>query len=104
MIFKNEYDLEDNDNDNDINIDNNNNDSDSDSDNNSDCDSNDSFDENVYLKISDFGISHVIQINSNSNLNLNSDEGNINGKAYMKYKCGTYYYTAPEVKDVEDIF
>ena len=50
----------------------------------SDC--NDSFDENLFLKISDFGISHPIHLNT--------------GKAYIKFKCGTHYYTAPEVKNV----
>lgn len=99
MIFKNEYETDD-DNDND-------NDTENDNDNDSDCDSNDSFDENVYLKISDFGISHAIQANNISKFDMEKDKdkgnenSNINGKAYMKYKCGTYYYTAPEVKDVK---
>lgn len=65
MLFKNEYDL---------------------NDSQSDSDSDDSFDANIYLKISDFGISHPVNINT--------------GKAYMKYKCGTFNYIAPEIKDV----
>lgn len=47
----------------------------------------DSFDPNVYLKICDFGLAHVIPSGSN--------------KAFMKYKCGTFYYTAPEIKNVK---
>ena len=65
MPFKNEYDLDDSQN---------------------DIDSCDSFDANLYLKISDFGISHPIQPNT--------------GKAYIKFRCGTFYYTAPEVENV----
>jgi len=68
MLFKNEYDLDD-------------------SQSDSDSDSCDSFDANVFLKISDFGISHPIQMNT--------------GKAYIKYTCGTFYYTAPEVTNVK---
>lgn len=70
MLFKNEYDLND--------------------DEESDSDSNDSFDSNLFLKISDFGISHPINLET--------------GKAYMKYKSGTHYYTAPEVTNVFKIY
>jgi serine/threonine protein kinase len=48
----------------------------------SDC----SYDPNVVVKISDFGLSHLISNGSN--------------KAYLKYKCGTHSYTAPEVINV----
>ncbi len=85
MLFKNYYDLDD---------------IDSVSDNDSDSD--DSFDADVFLKISDFGISHPIQINSKTY--LNSENENLIGKAYIKYRLGTYYYTAPEVLDVRNIF
>jgi serine/threonine protein kinase len=66
MLFKNEYDEL--------------------TDSQSDSDSCDSFDANIYLKISDFGISHPLQSNS--------------GKAYIKFKCGTFNYIAPEVVNV----
>ena len=68
MLFKNEYDL---------------------NDSQSDSDSCDSFDANIYLKISDFGISHPLHKNT--------------GKAYIKYKCGTFNYIAPEVTNVKKI-
>lgn len=38
------------------------------------------------VKISDFGLSHFIP--------------NGSSKSYLKYKCGTHAYTAPEVVDV----
>ena len=46
----------------------------------------DSFDPSVLLKITDFGLAHIIPPGSN--------------KAYIKYKCGTFSYTAPEVTNV----
>lgn len=46
----------------------------------------DSFDPNVFLKITDFGLSHPIPLGSN--------------KTFMKFRCGTHYYTAPEIKNV----
>ncbi len=52
----------------------------------SDNNSADSFDASLYLKITDFGVAHPIAMGSQ--------------KAYMKYKCGTYYYTAPEISNV----
>lgn len=45
-----------------------------------------SFDANSYLKITDFGLSHLIPYGQT--------------KAYMKYKCGTFAYRAPEIRDV----
>lgn len=43
-----------------------------------------------YIKLSDFGLAHLIPNGAN--------------KAYLKFKCGTFNYTAPEVKDVNIIF
>ena len=47
----------------------------------------DSFDPNQYLKITDFGLSHPIPLGST--------------KTFMKFRCGTYYYTAPEITNVK---
>lgn len=46
----------------------------------------DSFDPSQYLKITDFGLSHPIPLGAT--------------KTYMKFRCGTYYYTAPEITNV----
>jgi serine/threonine protein kinase len=46
----------------------------------------DSFDTNMMLKITDFGLAHIIPMGSNN--------------AYMKQKCGTFNYTAPEIANV----
>ena len=46
----------------------------------------DSFDPNTILKLTDFGLAHIIP--------------NFCDKAYMKYSSGTYAYKAPEIKDV----
>ncbi len=45
--------------------------------------SDDSFDENIILKLIDFGLCHFIDSR--------------NGKALMKFGCGTHHYKAPEV-------
>ena len=42
-----------------------------------------SYDPRSYLKLTDFGLSHFVPIN--------------NSKAFMKYRCGTFGYSAPEV-------
>ncbi len=46
----------------------------------------DSYDPNQYIKITDFGLAHPIPLGST--------------KTYMKQRCGTYYYTAPEITNV----
>lgn len=46
----------------------------------------DSYDPNVILKVTDFGLAHFINRE--------------NSKAYMKLRAGTIEYKAPEVKDV----
>jgi serine/threonine protein kinase len=46
----------------------------------------DSFDPTQLLKITDFGLSHVIPLGSD--------------KALMKQRCGTFSYTAPEIGNV----
>jgi serine/threonine protein kinase len=46
----------------------------------------DSFDENIVLKITDFGLCHYIDPNT--------------GKAEMKIACGTFNYKAPEIQNV----
>ena len=46
----------------------------------------DLFDPHILLKITDFGLAHAIKLGDD--------------RAHMKYKCGTFNYTAPEVKDV----
>jgi serine/threonine protein kinase len=46
----------------------------------------DSFDSNMILKITDFGLSHIIPLGSE--------------KTHMKQKCGTYAYLAPEIANV----
>lgn len=51
--------------------------------------SDDSFDENIILKLADFGLCHYI--NSQT------------GKALMKMACGTQGYKAPEVKNVRSL-
>lgn len=48
--------------------------------------SDDSFDENIVLKLTDFGLCHYIDPST--------------GKAYMKMACGTHQYKAPEVQNV----
>jgi serine/threonine protein kinase len=48
--------------------------------------SNYSYSNNHVVKISDFGLSHLIPTGSS--------------KAYLKYKCGTHAYTAPKVVSV----
>jgi hypothetical protein len=50
-----------------------------------DC-SDEHFDPHVLLKISDFGLAHVIKQGQE--------------KAFIKHRCGTFNYTAPEVHDV----
>jgi len=50
----------------------------------------DSYSEDYYLKLTDFGFSHVIPKGST--------------KAFMKLPCGTYYYMAPEITEVGIIF
>lgn len=45
-----------------------------------------SYDPNSFVKISDFGFSHIIPYGDT--------------KAYMKYKTGTFSYTAPEIANV----
>jgi serine/threonine protein kinase len=45
-----------------------------------------SFDPDSYLKITDFGLSHIIPFEHK--------------KAYMKLKCGTFGYSAPEITKV----
>lgn len=47
---------------------------------------NDSYDSPQILRITDFGLSHIIPAKST--------------KAYMKYRCGTHVYTAPEITHV----
>ena len=47
--------------------------------------SDDSFDDNIILKLIDFGLSHFIDPRS--------------GKAYMKLGCGTFQYKAPEIQN-----
>lgn len=44
----------------------------------------DSIDDSSLLKLTDFGLAHVMEQN----------------KAYMKYKAGTFQYQAPEICDV----
>lgn len=48
--------------------------------------SDDSFDENIVLKLTDFGLCHYIDPNTN--------------KSLMVLACGTHGYKAPEVKNV----
>lgn len=48
--------------------------------------STDSYDPNKILKVTDFGLAHIL-------------DGN-NTKAYMKYRAGTHEYKAPEISDV----
>ena len=48
--------------------------------------SDDSFDENIVLKLTDFGLCHYIDPRTK--------------KATMKMACGTHGYKAPEVKNV----
>jgi len=50
----------------------------------------DSFDPNQFLKITDFGLAHPIAFG--------------NTKTFMKYRCGTFYYTAPEITNVNNFF
>ncbi len=45
-----------------------------------------SYDSNSFVKISDFGFSHIIPYGET--------------KAYMKFKTGTFSYTAPEIANV----
>jgi serine/threonine protein kinase len=52
-----------------------------------DNDSMASYDPNTMLKVTDFGLAHII--------NRDSD------KAYMKFRAGTHEYIAPEIKDVK---
>lgn len=47
--------------------------------------SDDSFDENISLKLIDFGLCHYV------------DESL--GKAKMKFACGSFHYRAPEIKE-----
>ncbi len=47
--------------------------------------SDDSFDDNIILKLIDFGLSHYIDPRS--------------GKAFMKLGCGTFQYKAPEIQN-----
>jgi serine/threonine protein kinase len=46
----------------------------------------DSYDPNIILKVTDFGLAHIIPKGQ--------------GKAFMKFRAGTMEYKAPEVKDV----
>jgi serine/threonine protein kinase len=46
----------------------------------------DSFDPNTIIKLTDFGLAHIIP--------------SLSDKAYMRYTSGTYAYKAPEIKDV----
>jgi serine/threonine protein kinase len=46
----------------------------------------DSYDESTVLKLTDFGLAHVIPLGSH--------------KTLMKLRCGTFYYTAPEINNV----
>lgn len=48
--------------------------------------SDESFDDNIILKITDFGLCHFVDPKTN--------------KAEMKIACGTYNYKAPEVQNV----
>jgi serine/threonine protein kinase len=48
--------------------------------------SDDSFDDNIILKLADFGLCHYIDSRT--------------GKAAMKLACGTHGYKAPEVQNV----
>lgn len=52
--------------------------------------STDSFDPSLLLKLTDFGLSHVLASG--------------NTKAHMKLKCGTFAYTAPEIANVYNIY
>lgn len=47
--------------------------------------SDDSFDDNIFIKLIDFGLVHFIDPKI--------------GKAYMKLSCGTFQYKAPEVQN-----
>lgn len=58
--------------------------------NDNDNNSLDSFDPTEYLKITDFGLSHPIPLGDT--------------KTFMKFRCGTYYYTAPEITNVNYFF
>jgi serine/threonine protein kinase len=49
----------------------------------------DSFDPSLLLKITDFGLAHIIPLGSE--------------KALMRQRCGTFYYTAPEISNVQPI-
>lgn len=51
--------------------------------------SDDSFDENIVLKLTDFGLCHFLDKTSN--------------KAYMKIACGTHNYKAPEIQNVSKL-
>jgi len=53
---------------------------------NDDFHSVDSFDPGQYLKITDFGVSHPIPLGAK--------------KTFMRFRCGTFYYTAPEITNV----
>ena len=46
-----------------------------------------SYDPNSFVKVSDFGFAHIIPQGES--------------KAYMKYKTGTFSYTAPEIANVK---
>lgn len=50
----------------------------------------DSFDENIVLKITDFGLCHYIDSST--------------GKADMKIACGTFNYKAPEIQNVSNLY
>jgi serine/threonine protein kinase len=48
-----------------------------------------SFDPTLLLKVTDFGLSHIIPPGSS--------------KALMKQRCGTFAYTAPEINNVNNL-
>jgi serine/threonine protein kinase len=49
-----------------------------------------SFDANTFIKVCDFGFAHIIPFGIQ--------------KAYMKFKTGTFAYTAPEISNVKILF